>query len=226
MMQSHPPEPRRSLHAIRPEARRVSDRSESDAPTDAQEVAATDSELMAGLVAGDLTALEGLYDRYATLVFSVSLRIVRDRQIAEDVTQEVFLRLWRRPALYDHERGRLLGWLLSVTRNRAIDEQRRRRRRDQSESGDVPWQLRSEDRQDDPALVAHLAELRRTVSAALALLPAAQREALELSYFSGLTQVEIAERTNTPLGTVKTRVRLGMRRLRGALADLGVDGTP
>lgn len=226
MTQSHPRGPRSKLRAIRPGTRVVSDRSEPDAPTGPAEAAATDGELMAGLLAEDVSALERLYDRYATLVFSVSLRIVRDRQIAEDVTQEVFLRLWRRPALYDPARGRLLGWLISVTRNRAIDEQRRRHRRDQSESGETPWQLRAEDRLDDPALAAHLAELRRTVGRALAQLPAAQREAIELAYFGGLTQTEIAERTRAPLGTVKTRVRLGMRHLREMLADLGVDGTP
>lgn len=174
---------------------------------------------MARLASGDLVALERLYDRYALLVFSVGVRVLQDRQLAEDVTQEVFLRLWRSPQAYDPARGRLLSWLMSVTRNRAIDELRRRVRRDQSEDAREAqlWLVRSDVPADDPQLAASLAELRAAVRLALAELPQVQREVIELAYFGGLTQIEIAERTGTPLGTVKTRVRLAMHKLRDML---------
>src|SRR5438094_10410029 len=99
---------------------------------------ATDDQLMDGLLAGRIAALEQLYDRYSALVFSVSLRVLYDWQLAEDVTQEVFLRLWQRPQSYDPARGRLLSWLMSVTRNRAIDERRRLSRRQHNEDEEEP----------------------------------------------------------------------------------------
>jgi RNA polymerase sigma-70 factor (ECF subfamily) len=182
----------------------------------------SDDELMEGVASGDLAALEQVYDRYSRLVFSVSVRVLNDRQLAEDVVQEVFLRLWRRPASYDPARGRFVSWLMSVTRNRALDEWRRfarRRRVEEQESDPAGSQLVAQDRADDPELGLALAELRRTVRMAMTRLPAAQRRVLELAYFGGLTQVEIAERTGDPLGTVKTRIRLGMRKLRDLLTD-------
>jgi len=174
---------------------------------------------MALLMRGEIVALEQLYDRYALLVFSVGVRVLQDRQLAEDVTQEVFLRLWRRPEAYDPARGRLLSWLMSVTRNRAIDELRRRVRRDLSEEPGDPqvWLMRTEAPHEDPLIAAHLAELRAVVRRAMADLPPPQRDVIELAYFGGLTQTEIAERTGTPLGTVKTRVRLAMQKLRDTL---------
>jgi RNA polymerase sigma-70 factor (ECF subfamily) len=178
----------------------------------------TDDDLMAGLIARRISALEQLYDRYSALVFSVSLRVLYDWQLAEDVTQEVFLRLWQRPESYDPSRGRLLSWLMSVTRNRAIDERRRLSRRLRSEDGEDPLlTLRDMDTRDDPVLGLALAETREVVRAAMQLLPPAQRQVVELAYFGGLTQTEIADKTGVPLGTVKTRVRLAMRKLRDAL---------
>ncbi|MEZ4502867.1 MAG: sigma-70 family RNA polymerase sigma factor [Dehalococcoidia bacterium] len=177
---------------------------------------------MAGLAAGDIASLEALYDRYSGLVFSVSLRILLDRQLAEDVTQEVFLRLWRRPWAFQPDRGRFLSWLMSVTRNRAIDEQRRLSRRDQRErQGDDPAPELPDERVADPAVEVELAERRQAVREAMTQLPDRQREVLELAYFSGLSQTEIAARTGDALGTVKTRVRLGMQKLRTLLSDLG-----
>ena len=181
----------------------------------------SDDELMAGLAAGEIEALEALYDRYGALVFSVGLRVLYDRQLAEDVTQEVFLRLWRRPWSYDPARGRFISWLMSVTRNRAIDEQRRLKRRGRlEERDDAAPELPSEGRFRDPLEEAALAEERRAVREAMTRLPPAQREVLDLAYFAGLTQVEIAQRTGQPLGTVKTRVRLGMQKLRESLSGL------
>jgi RNA polymerase sigma-70 factor (ECF subfamily) len=184
-----------------------------------------DAELIAAIASGDVGSLEQLYDRYSALVFSVGLRVLNDRQLAEDVAQEVFLRVWRRPLAYDPDRGRFISWLMSVTRNRAIDEQRRQSRRLRSEeNGDNPArEVPSGDRLDDPQAAALYGEERRAVREALTRLPPEQRYAIELAYFGGLTQVEIAERTGDPLGTVKTRIRLGMRKLRDSLTEL-LDG--
>ncbi len=181
-----------------------------------------DEELMARLADGEIEALEQLYDRYSSLVFSVGVRVLSDRQLAEDVAQDVFLRLWRRPWSYDPERGRFRSWLMSVTRNRAIDERRRvvRRLRSEERSDDPPPELKSPDRFHDPQLEVVLAEERRAVLQVMTRLPPAQREVIELAYFGGLTQAEIAARSGEPLGTVKTRIRLGMKKLREALKDL------
>ncbi len=166
----------------------------------------------------DLQAFQTLYSRYGNLVYSASLRIVRDAQIAEDMAQEIFLRIWRKPESYEPRRGRFVTWLISVTRNRAVDEVRRRSRRSRhelppdDEERDLPGPAG-----DDPALSAEASEQRRRILGALAGLPPEQREIIELAYFSGLTQVEIAERLHQPLGTVKTRTRLGMQKLRTAL---------
>ena len=188
-------------------------------PQDASYVRAVDDLLMERLAAGEGRALEQLYDRYHILVYSVALRVVRDEMLAEDIVQEVFLRVWRRPESYDPSRGRFLSWLMSVTRNRAIDEVRRlsRRFRIEDRRQDAAEQVRSTDRLDAPELAAAIGDERREVRAALASLPPPQRRVLELAYFEGLTQTEIAALTETPLGTVKTRTRLAMNRLRRQL---------
>lgn len=181
-----------------------------------------DAALVAALAEDEVGALEQLYDRYSALVFSVALRVLHDHALAEDVTQEVFLRIWRQPASFDPARGRFISWLSSVARNRALDEQRRlsRRRRAEDQDEDPVLRLPAEGRGDDPAHEAVLADDRRRVHEAMRDLPDAQRTVIELAYFGGLTQTEIAERTGDPLGTIKTRVRLGMRKLREALTDL------
>ena len=189
--------------------------------------AAEDADLVAAIARGEVEALERLYDRYGALVFSVSLRVLHDHHLAEDVVQEVFHRLWRQPTSFDPVRGRFISWMMSVTRNRALDELRRRNRRFRSEERDEDpdREIAGGDRFDDPEVGVILSEMRVVVRAAMTRLPAAQREVIELAYFGGLTQQEIAERTGDPLGTVKTRVRLGMRRLRISLADY-VDAPP
>lgn len=194
-------------------------RTEAARPQDASYAEAVDDSLMERMALGDGRALELLYDRYHVLVYSVALRVVRDEMLAEDIVQEVFVRLWRRPRSYDPARGRFLSWLMSVTRNRAIDEVRRvtRRLRIEERRQDAAEQVRSTDRLDAPELAAAIGDERREVRAALATLPEAQRRVLELAYFDGLTQSEIAALTDTPLGTVKTRTRLAMDRLRQRL---------
>jgi RNA polymerase sigma-70 factor (ECF subfamily) len=147
--------------------------------------------------------------------------MVGDVQLAEDLTQEVFLRLWRRPDLYDAGRGRFVTWLLSVARNRGIDERRSRGRRFRHES---PPSLAAEEMlanlpADEGADVAVLSEERVILDKALSTLPVEQRLAIQLAYFGGYTQQEIASGLNQPLGTVKTRIRLGLQKLRLVLID-------
>jgi RNA polymerase sigma-70 factor (ECF subfamily) len=178
-----------------------------------------DEELMQRLAYRDLVAFRALYDRYGNLVYSAALRVVRDAQIAEDMVQEIFLRIWRKPESYVAQRGRFVTWLTSVTRNRAVDEVRSRGRRFRHETASPEEQERElpAAEQDDPALTAELSDQRRLILAALKQIPAEQREIIELAYFGGLTQQEIADLLSQPLGTVKTRIRLGMQKLRAAL---------
>ena len=180
-----------------------------------------DEELMRRIAYRDLEAFRILYNRYGNLVYSTTLRIVRDVHLAQDMVQETFLRLWRKPESYVAQRGRFATWLISVARNRAVDEIRSRQRRYRHETASPEQQERElpAPEQDDPALTAELADQRRLILAALAGLPSEQRQVIELAYFGGLTQQEIAQRLSQPLGTVKTRVRLGMQKLRAALTS-------
>ena len=173
------------------------------------------------LAGGDLGALERLYDQYGAMSFSIAYRITGDRASAEDVVQEAFLGAWRNAARYADARGTVKTWLLSIVHHRAIDAVRRRR-----PTAELP--------ETDAAMPAPLvmpdtwAEIsasldRESVLAALATLSDVQREAIELAYFGGLTQNEIAERTGAPLGTVKGRMRLGLDALRAAMLAMGVD---
>lgn len=178
-----------------------------------------DEELMARLAFRDLTAFRVLYKRYSSLVYSASLRVLRDPALAEDMVQEIFLRIWRRPESYVSQRGKFATWLTSVTRNRAVDEIRSRNRRYRHETAspeEQQWDVPGDER-DDPALTAELSDQRRLILAAMSGLPPEQKKVIELAYFGGLTQQEIAERLQQPLGTVKTRIRLGMQKLRAAL---------
>ena len=178
-----------------------------------------DEELMQRLLYRDLRAFRALFDRYGNLVYSAALRVVRDAQIAEDMVQEIFLRIWRKPESYVAQRGRFVTWLTSVTRNRAVDEIRSRGRRFRHETASPEEQERELPAPDtnDPALTVELADQRRLILAALAQIPQEQRQIIELAYFGGFTQQEIAQRLSQPLGTVKTRIRLGMQKLRVAL---------
>ena len=166
---------------------------------------------------GEASGLEALYDRHATAVYSLALRIVRDTAEAEDVTQEVFSQAWAQAGRYDSARGAVVAWLLMMARSRALDRLRRRRAvLKEGPSDDVLATI------PDPGpsveLLTAAEEQARTARAALAGLPAAERTALELAYYEGLTHVEIAARTATPLGTVKTRIRTALRRVRDMMA--------
>jgi RNA polymerase sigma-70 factor (ECF subfamily) len=182
---------------------------------------ATDDRLVSALEVRDERALETLYDRYGDYVYSVCLRMVGDVQLAEDLSQEVFLRLWRRPDLYDVSRGRFLTWLLSVARNRAIDERRSRGRRFRLETppSETSEELLAAAPTSEDRDVAVVSEERVVVQRALATLPPEQRLAIQLAYFGGYTQQEIAVGLHQPLGTVKTRIRLGLQKLRMLLVE-------
>ena len=184
----------------------------------------SDEVLMLAIAARDESAFSVIYDRYIDLVFSTSLRVLGDSQLAEDTAQDVFVRLWRRPETFIAERGRFLTWLMSVTRNRAVDELRargRRWRREQQNGHDpdLAMAMVPADECESPSHQCELFEDQRAVRQALKHLPAEQRAALQLAYFGGMTQHEIAAELHEPLGTVKTRIRLGMQKLRAALAD-------
>ncbi|MGI9254017.1 MAG: RNA polymerase sigma factor [Thermomicrobiales bacterium] len=176
---------------------------------------------------GDARALEVLYDRYSGVVFSFSLKLVQDRQLAEELLQEVFFRAWQQGGAYSSQRGTFVTWLLSITHNMAIDEIRKRRRRPQKAESEEPEQVLAAvadtSAGSDVEEEVWLGSLRDTVAVALKTLPPAQREAIEMAYYQGLTQREIAERLGEPLGTIKTRMRLGLQKLREALGNDGVE---
>jgi RNA polymerase sigma-70 factor (ECF subfamily) len=165
---------------------------------------------------GELGALDDLYERYKTMAYSIAFRITNDATLAEDVVQDAFLGAWRNAARYIEGRGSVKTWLLSIVHHRAIDAVRRRRATvDLPDGSDAPPPaLRMPDVWAEVAASLDAAEVR----AALASLTDVQREAIELAYFGGLTQVEIADRTGTPLGTVKSRMRLGLLAMRRVLS--------
>jgi RNA polymerase sigma-70 factor, ECF subfamily len=184
-------------------------------------VESTDEELVRRVRYGDTAALEMLYSRYARVVYSFSIRIVGDGQTAEEILQEAFVRTWRQAESFRTVRGNFASWLLSITHNLAIDELRKRQRRPQRIDGvDISETLYG--LVDEATNVEESAEagvLRDLVLAALDTLPEAQRVAVELAYYQGMSQREIAAYLHEPLGTIKTRLRLGMQKLKDALAD-------
>ncbi len=174
--------------------------------------------------AGDERALAALYDRHAARLLGQVMRVVRERSEAESVLMKVFLQAWRSAGTFDAERGSVLGWLSTIARSRALDHVRatvrRERREPLGDDGATPVVLVDESIGADPSATVEERETRTRVEAALASLPPGQRAAIELALFEGLTHVEIAERLSEPLGTVKTRIRSGMMRLRELLAPL------
>jgi len=176
----------------------------------------SDVEVLHAIARGDEQALAHLYDRYRLILFGLVNRILSSREEAEDVLQEVFIQVWRRAADFDELRGRPFTWLVTVARSRAIDRLRSlaARERVAIASASDPAEAVS-DAADD----TFRSEQRGVVVSALTQLPDEQKTTLVLAYFEGLTQSEIAARLGAPLGTVKTRMRSGMIKLRELLAD-------
>lgn len=170
------------------------------------------------LTEADQDALASLYDCTSSFVYGIALRLLNDRADAEEVTLDVYAQIWRSASTFDSERGSVLGWLSTITRTRSIDRLRTRARRSEREIDTVPDQASSEPSPEDRSLES---EQQRRVQAALSALPENQRQVIELACFSGCTHSEIAERTGLPLGTVKTRLRLALIRLRELLATGG-----
>jgi RNA polymerase sigma-70 factor (ECF subfamily) len=182
-----------------------------------------DRALMRLVVDRDEQALAALYDRYAALVNGLAVSILRNPTVAEEATHDVFLRLWQQPAAYDPARGSFAGWLLRVTRNRAIDLIRRRREDAIGEMDEDPLAWIA-DPAPDPEEQAMTRIRRQEVRRALADLAPEQRQLLELAYDAGLSQRQIAERLDRPLGTVKSQIRAAMRLLADRL--VAADGQP
>jgi RNA polymerase sigma-70 factor (ECF subfamily) len=171
--------------------------------------ASPDTALVSAIRAGDQNAMAALYDRYSSIVYSVALRVLGDTGAAEDVQQDVFMQLWRNPGAFDASRGNLGAWLAVIARNRAIDALRKRKPEDDVE--DVVLSV-----VPDMAAEADRSRIAVKVRELLAAMPAAQRTALEMAYYEGLTHTEIAAKTGEPLGTIKTRIRAGLIALRKA----------
>lgn len=180
--------------------------------------AAQDAAAIRAVAGGDQGALRGLYDRYGRMIHSIALRITADAHMAEECTQDVFMALWRNARSFDPSRARASTWLCAIARNRALDAAQAASRRptphdDVPETGFAP---------DTADLVAE-ADRAVLVADAMAKLPPSQLDVLQLAYFDGLSQSEIATRLGVPLGTVKSRMRLAMNRMRDVVVALGIE---
>lgn len=183
----------------------------------------TDEQLMAGVQAGDQAALATLYKRHTPLLRTVVSRVVHNDHDADDLLQEIFIELWNRAASYDEAKGKALGWMVTLARRRAIDKVRRRQayaraeERLRLEKEQEPLPTRSHQTEDE-AQASDRAEIFQRL---LTTLPEAQRDALHLAFYCGLSQREIAAKTGIPLGTIKTRLELAVRKMRAAIMALG-----
>jgi RNA polymerase sigma-70 factor, ECF subfamily len=189
----------------------------------------TDHELIGRIAAGDEQALGEVYDRHGGMAYSLACAIVRDAADAEEVVADAFAQLWRTAGSFEVGRGSVAAWLATITRSRALDRLRSRKRgartleraaADDAEGLALPVSVP----QEPPDQQAEQHETRTLVRKCLAGLPELQRQAIELAYFSGLSQSEVATRLDEPLGTVKTRIRTGMQKLRQVLAPLRAGG--
>jgi RNA polymerase sigma factor (sigma-70 family) len=191
------------------------------APPPAGSLAHLSDEAVVGLVAAsDEQALGELYDRFGRVAYGLALRIVRDDALAQDAVQEAFLTIWRNADRFLAERGTARTWILTLVHRRTVDLVRREDRRRGEPLESAPEPAAPEQTEDE----VELGHRRRAVQEALRRLPAEQREALELGYYGGLTQSELAERLDQPLGTIKSRMFTGLARLRDLLAEAGLEG--
>ncbi len=177
--------------------------------SDQKEIMAEDGALLALVGQGDPAALASLYDKYAKVVYSVSLRVLHDPASAEDVLQEIFMQLWRNPAAFSMEKGSLAGWLAILSRNRSIDLQRRKRPTDSVDEIVLASSFNLAEASEKNMML-------EKAQAWMLELSLEQRQMLQMAFFDGLTHSEIAERTGSPLGTIKTRIRRALQTLRKA----------
>ena len=183
----------------------------------------SDHTLIQQIGAGDQKAFGILYERYTTLVFSLAVKIADSHETAEDITLDVFTQIWKNAKKYHPEKGSVNGWIASLARYRSIDTLRRRKVR--SDINRPQWsdvQLEKLPSNDNTGEELELAETRKKVSNAIAKLPEDQQEVLEMAYFKGYTHRQIAEALNEPLGTIKTRIRLGLQKLREIFKDKNI----
>lgn len=183
---------------------------------------APDETLVILVARGDSAALEALYDRYASRVLGISMKIVADQALAEDILQETFWRVWQSAATFQSQLGPFTGWLFRIARNLSIDAYRRRNTRPQAivsarDADSEPMLEETPDPNTDVAEQAQSILTNRQVRKALDSLPGVQRQVIELAYFYGMTRQEIAEATGEALGTIHTRARLALQKLRGEL---------
>lgn len=175
---------------------------------------------VARLLRGDQDAFRGLFHRYAPSAKALAQRVVREPHLADEIVQEAFMAVWRDPGSYDGERGSVRSWLMGMVHHRAVDLVRREEGQRRRSEASIPEVTEEEADHADEVVQRMIAtEERRAVHAALVGLPVEQRQVLELMYFDGLSQRMISERTGTPLGTVKSRTLLGMRRMRAAIDE-------
>jgi len=175
-------------------------------------------ELLRRVAQGDRRGFEELYDRFSVVLFSTAYRVLNNQEATEDVVQDVFVQIWEKAPLYDPARGKPMTWAITLTRNKAIDRLRATVRRNRL-SEDMQRESQTQNQFDDRSSfdAASTGDTNKLVREAMQKLSKDQREAIELAFFSSLTQPEIAERLNEPLGTVKARIRRGMMRLRDLL---------
>ncbi len=186
-------------------------------PTDRETI---DAALIERMAAGDKAAFAELYERFSGPLYGIALRIVHEPAEAQDLVHDVFIALWDKAATFNHERGTAFAWAVTSVRNRAIDRVRMRRRRAELLAQSAPHDLGLDEAAVPASAVdaAASSEDAQAVRAAVATLPAEQQRALELAYFGGLTQEEIARKLREPLGTIKARIRRGLLKLRDSLA--------
>jgi len=180
------------------------------------------AELLARIQTGDETALLALHEQYAGLVYSVAYRVLNDQASAEEVTQDTFMRLWHKAEAYDQAKGSFAAWLLTITRRLAIDLHRKHRRSPMLNPVFIDDDI---ERWESVLGIDEDADLRHSLVSAVQALPDDQRQAIELAYFYNLSHSQIAETLGQPVGTIKTRIRLGMQRLREAWLG-GEDDNP
>jgi RNA polymerase sigma-70 factor (ECF subfamily) len=200
----------------------ASEKNASDVPvrinSDDSLLHAPDETLVTHVARGNSAALEVLYDRYAPTVLGISLKVIGDQALAEDILQETFWRVWQSAGTYQSQRGPFTGWLFRIARNLSIDAYRRRNVRPQTISGAEGSDPILEETPDPDTNVADQAQSilkNRQIRKALAALPMVQRQVIEMAYFYGMTRQEIAEATGEALGTIHTRARLALQKLRG-----------